>query len=55
MRGLHKGWRDFLQVCARLLKGVGLRVGQQRADAKIMTARSPNDNAGEHNKGSGFT
>jgi hypothetical protein len=24
-------------------------------DAKIMTARSPDDSAGEHNKGSGWT
>jgi hypothetical protein len=26
-----------------------------RQDAKSMTARSPNDSAGEHNKGSGWT
>lgn len=30
-------------------------VSQQGRIAKSMTARSPNDSAGEHNKGSGWT
>jgi hypothetical protein len=53
--GTSKGWRDFLLVCRRLVERSRSRVGQQGVGAKSMTARSPNDSAGEHNKGSGWT
>jgi hypothetical protein len=50
----NKGWRDFL-LCAM---GCWMRLVERwptSVHAKIMTARSPDDSAGEHNKGSRWT
>jgi hypothetical protein len=41
--------------CGCLLNGVGRALANKARDAKSMTARSPDDSAGEHNKGSRWT
>ncbi len=56
MNGTNKAWRDFLPF-DKLRAGCSFLQFNYKDNllAKSMTGRSPDDSAGEHNKGSRWT